>query len=155
MRKFQLAGVIFGSLALAAVAVAGPRGGGAMEHISEMAAEIGLDEAQVSEIESIVSESREEGKAIREQLREAKGEMKSLMEADSPNERAVMAHIDEVGELKTELKKLKVGTMLEIRSIMTPEQFAQFKEIRKEKRAERRQGGGDGPPRRRGPRGGF
>ena len=126
-----------------------------MERISEMAAEIGLDEAQVSEIESIVSESREEGKALREQLREAKGEMKSLMEADPPNERAVMAHIDEVGELKTELKKLKVGTMLEIRSILTPEQFAQFKEIRKEKRAERRQGG-DGPPRRRGgPRGGF
>jgi Spy/CpxP family protein refolding chaperone len=142
-----------GSLALAAVAVAGPRGGGAMERISEMAEEIGLDQAQVDEIDSILSQSRQEGKAIREQLREARGEMKSLMEADAPDERAVMAHIEEVGELKVELKKLKVGAMLDVRGIMTPEQFAEFKEIRKQKRSDRQQG--DGPPRRRGPRGGF
>ena len=151
MRKLQLAGALLGTMALATVAFAGPRGGGPMERITEMAAEIGLDDAQVSEIQTLMEDSRDDGKAIREQLREAKGEMKDLMGAQSPDRAAIMGQIDEISDLKAELKKVRVGTMLDIRGILTPEQFEQLQELRKERRAERQHDG----PRKRGPRGGF
>jgi Spy/CpxP family protein refolding chaperone len=48
--------------------------------------------------------------------------MKTLLAHDTPDESAVMQQIDSIGLAETEMHKHRLGTMLEIRTLLTPEQ---------------------------------
>jgi uncharacterized membrane protein len=99
---------------------------------------IGLSEAQVQTL-------RQAGEQIRKELQRIKAEREvaSLDQArrmldDSIDEAAVMANVETIGKLNTDIAKLKMKQLIVLRQTLTPEQLGRMKENRKrtdEKRA--------------------
>ncbi len=135
-------------IALPLVASARPGGGHGMEQAIE---QLGLDEQTRTSVFEILDSSRTEGRNLRQKVREAEDQMRSLLEADTPDEAAVMAAADEVGLLKTAANKQRLRTMLAVSALLTPEQRAQLREQHEQKRARR----GERGERRKGPRRSF
>lgn len=122
-------------LALAAASSARPPGWGGHGRdpgglLEEHADELGLDEQTREAIRSIVSDSRESGEALRAELRGLHLRMKDLLEQDAPEREAVMALADEIGRVETSLHRHRLGALLEIRALLTPEQRKQLAELR-------------------------
>jgi Spy/CpxP family protein refolding chaperone len=73
--------------------------------------------------------------------------MRTALEADAPDEAALMAHADRIGEITTELRKQHLRTLLAVNAQLTPEQ----REALRPQRGE----GGHGRHGRHGGRGGH
>jgi Spy/CpxP family protein refolding chaperone len=143
MHRFKLAG-LFGAL-VAALTLSGvsfarsPFGSADSHHdpgafIEEYAEAMGLDDETLSAIRSIVEESRGKGDQLHSKLRELHKGMKALLSQGTPDESAVMQQIDTIGAAETEMQKHRLGTMLKIRSLLTPEQREEMVRIREESR---------------------
>jgi Spy/CpxP family protein refolding chaperone len=150
----------------------GPRGGmGGMRHH-----EMGMDpivfavsRPQVVEKLGLTGEQKEKLKAVTDRVRDGREGMRKvreatmkqfdLMKAEKVDEAAVMKAIDEVFELRKQMAKEQVRRVIEIKSILTPEQIAKAREEMRANFAARGERGGrpDGPRggregRRHGPR---
>jgi Spy/CpxP family protein refolding chaperone len=143
MHRFKLVGFVGALLAvltLAGVSSARPpfgspdsdRDPGAF--IEENAEALGLDDETITAIRSIVAESKGEGDQFHAKLRELHDEMKTLLSQDSPDESTVMKQIETIGAVETEMQKHRLGTMLEIRALLTPEQREEMTQLRDESR---------------------
>jgi Spy/CpxP family protein refolding chaperone len=95
---------------------------------------LGLDEETLGAIRSIVAKSKERGDQLHSNLRELHKEMKTLLSEDAPDESAVMQQVDSIGEAEIEMQRHRLGTMLEIRALLTPEQREQMTRLREESR---------------------
>ena len=95
-----------------------------------------LEPATRDALRGLISAARREGESHRRQLRSALRELHGLMDADRPDERAVMAQVERLGALRTEAHKRLIATLLEVRKRLTPEQRA---ELRARLRAEGRE----------------
>lgn len=93
---------------------------------------LGLDDATLESIEAIVASSREQSDGLRTQLRAAHERMRQLLEADVPDEAAVLAQASTIGGLETELHQTRLRALLQIRGLLTPEQRAELQRIRDE-----------------------
>jgi Spy/CpxP family protein refolding chaperone len=112
------------------------------EHfIGEHADELGLDEGTRTQIEEIVLRSRREAEKLRRAHHQAGRTLRQLLELDEPDEASVMQQADVVGSLESQRLKQRIGSMLEIRALLTPEQRRRLVEIREAD-------GGDRPGRR-------
>lgn len=100
--------------------------------IEANAERLGLDEETLAAITAISEDSRERSEALREQLFEAHRKMHELLDADEPDEAAVMAQADATGALEVELRKERLRAMLRIRRLLTPEQRQELVRIREE-----------------------
>ncbi|MGD2062674.1 MAG: Spy/CpxP family protein refolding chaperone [Nitrospirota bacterium] len=108
---------------------------------AEHADELGIDQATLDQIRAIVDQSRAEGHTLYDQVRRERRTMRDLLDEESPDEAAVMAQADVVGDAMTALKKHHLATMLKIRALLTPEQRAALAEIRREMGPRRHHGG--------------
>jgi Spy/CpxP family protein refolding chaperone len=125
-----VAGVV---LAVATVGVAQPRH---PRHMFERIAEkLDLDAETEAAVEAIVEETRPQGRALHDELREAHHALRELMSQDTPDEADVMAQAESLGELETEARKHHLATLLRIRALLTPEQRAELVEMRHKHRA--------------------
>jgi Spy/CpxP family protein refolding chaperone len=117
----------------------GPRGPGGphVGLIEEHAEQLGVDEETLEKIRAIVDESRAAGEDLRAELRDAHGALRELLSQDSPDFDAAMAQVETIGELEIQERKNRLGAMLRIRSLMTPEQRAELSRIREEARSRR------------------
>jgi hypothetical protein len=88
----------------------------------------------VEAIETIVDESREQGRGLSEEIRDLHREMRDLLSQDTPDEAAVMEQAEAIGRAEVALHKHRLGALLEIRGLLTEEQRAELAEIRKETR---------------------
>jgi Spy/CpxP family protein refolding chaperone len=95
--------------------------------LEENLRELDLEPAKLEEILALIADSRREGEAQREQLRGALQEMRALLETDLPDEAAVMAQAEQIGELRTEAQKAMLHTLLAVRAQLTPEQREQLR----------------------------
>ncbi len=146
MRDWITRAALIGALlAMGTPALAGDGFGGRHGHrgpplgevLERHAAELGLDEAAVGRIRAIEETSRPERDALREELHGLRTDLHALLEADAPDEAAVMAQVEEIGAVKTELQKHRVRTLLAVRAELTPEQRAKLVELREARRAKR------------------
>jgi Spy/CpxP family protein refolding chaperone len=119
----------------------GPRGGPPDRFFAEHADELGIDDATLTQIRGIVDASRAEGRELFDRVRQERGTMRDLLSQDSPDEAAVMAQADVVGDAMTALRKHRLATMLKIRALLTPEQRAALVKLRKEMGPRRHHGG--------------
>jgi Spy/CpxP family protein refolding chaperone len=108
----------------------GHHGPGAM--IEWQAEELGLDEPTREAVRKIVESSRERGEALHEEKRAARDALHELLEQDAPDHAEVMRQAELVGALELELDKHRLGTLLEIRALLTPEQRKRMSEMRKD-----------------------
>lgn len=135
----------------------GPGGhhGPPIDRILERHAErLGLDDETRERVREISEESRQASEGIHEQMRALHEALRAALEADEPDEDAVMDLAEDIGDLRTQGTQQRLRTMLRIRAELTPEQRAQLVEIREERRERRGPHGRFGHRGRRGDRGG-
>jgi periplasmic protein CpxP/Spy len=72
---------------------------------------------------------------LRANLEKAEVAMQPLMQADEPNETAILAQIDKIAQARAELEKANARFLLAIRSKLTPEQWKQVQTFREDHRA--------------------
>jgi Spy/CpxP family protein refolding chaperone len=81
---------------------------------------------------AVIDAARPTGRELRESLRSAHEELRSLLDQPDPAEDAVLALADRIGTLRTELQKHDLRTLLQVRATLSPEQREQLaEEIRK------------------------
>jgi len=85
-----------------------------------------LDDTQREAIEDIISENRDEMDDIMDELSMKRSELLELMNADEPDSDAVEMKIAEIAELQAELEKMIAEQVMEVYSILTPEQVERF-----------------------------
>jgi Spy/CpxP family protein refolding chaperone len=143
MQRFKLVG-FFGALA-AALTLSGvgfarqPFGSADSHHdpgafIEENAEVLGLNDETLGAIRSIVGESKDTGDQLHAKLRELHKGMKALLAQDSPDEAAVMRQVDAIGAAEVEMQRHRLGTMLKIRALLTPEQREEMTRLREDTR---------------------
>jgi Spy/CpxP family protein refolding chaperone len=143
MHRFKLAGFVGAWLAvltLSGVGFARPPFEASDSHrdpgafIEENAEALDLDDETLVTIRSIVEESKGEGDQFHAKLRELHEEMKTLLSQGTPDESTVMKQIETIGAVETEMQKHRLGTMLKIRALLTPEQREEMIRLRDESR---------------------
>ena len=127
------------ALALATVSLAagnavanrhgGPRGPGRMlAGIERGADELELTPETRKSVDAILDAARDQQRTLRTQLRAAHEQMRSALDADSPATDAVLAQAESIGALETQAKKLELQAVIEVRKLLTPEQWKQLRE---------------------------
>ncbi|MGI9590982.1 MAG: Spy/CpxP family protein refolding chaperone, partial [Myxococcota bacterium] len=112
----------------------GPRGGDHHERFFERYAErLGVDDETRAEIEEKFDASREQAEPLRLAVREVHRELHEMLRADEPDRAAILDQADRIGELEGELRKLRLTTLLDVRSLLTEEQRAEMVSIHEER----------------------
>jgi len=145
-------------IALAVLAVCLPgaafaqgRGGGPMME-KVLKDVVGLSDAQIGKIQDLQYKADREKIDIHHELQKARLDLEQMMRADKPNRSKVLGQVEKIGALETNLKKNRVGLMLDIRGLVTADQWqkmealhAERKMRRQQRRMRRRMQGAGGP----------
>ena len=102
----------------------------------ELAEKAGLSKEQISSIKTILYDINMQMIDLRAEMEKAGMEQARLMTSDEPDEAAIMKAIEKTGEIRTKMAKLRIQSMLKIKKIIKPEQFAKMKEFISERRKE-------------------
>ena len=147
-------------LALPLLAAAGPKGVPPAMMKKVLKEKVGLNDQQVEKISQLQYQADREKLDIHHEIQKTRLDLEQHMQADKPSEAKVFAQIDKIGALETRLKKNRVGLMLKIRKLVTPEQWQKMEEMhakrkmnRRERRVRKRFEGGQGGAGTGGPRG--
>jgi len=106
----------------------GPHGPGPMPHgqwwkNSEVVKDLGLTEAQVSQIEAAFFEHRRSLIDLRAELEHKELDLQTLMDADRPDTAKVSGQIDAVLAARNKLEKSNAMMLLKIRQVLSVEQW--------------------------------
>jgi len=102
----------------------------------EMAKTLKLTDDQKSKIDALTDKQRRAGIQARADLEIAQLDMAKLLRADNPDRSAIEAQIDKISNQRAELRKAQVRTMLDVRTVLTPQQRDQLKAEREKMRAD-------------------
>jgi Spy/CpxP family protein refolding chaperone len=121
----------------------------------DIKAELGLSDAQYAQLRKARVEVRKAAIRRRADLQVARLELRELLDAPTPDEKAVAAKVKELNELQAAALKARVDARLTLGKMLSPEQREKLKEMRGPGRRGRGGYGHRGPrPRReRGGRG--
>ncbi len=107
-------------------ALGGPHAGMGMGHPEKIldfhAESLGLDDETRDALRAVVETSHEDAEVLHEAMAAERDRLHELMEAEEVDRDAVMEQVERMGALKTELRKHRIGVMLDIRDMLTPEQ---------------------------------
>jgi Spy/CpxP family protein refolding chaperone len=114
---------------------------------SEIVQELGLNQQQISQIESTFLDHRLELIDLKAAVEREEVRLQPLMEADQVDEAKVSAQVDRVLGARTSLEKANVMMMISIRKVLTVEQWKKLESIkhRREGMFHRRVGPGEFP----------
>ncbi len=108
-------------------------------------AELNLTDQQAARLHQIVLEGEKASVKARADLRVRGLELRELLRADQPEREAVMKKVQEISEVRGQMMRQHVESLLAAKSVLTPEQQQKFRSLRA---GRARRGGGMG---RRGP----
>jgi Spy/CpxP family protein refolding chaperone len=91
---------------------------------------------------------------LKADLEKAEVAMQPLVDADQPNESAILAAIDKVAQSRAELEKANARFLLALRAKLTPDQWKQLQTLRPERGARMMEKGKFGPGGQRSGQGG-
>ncbi len=135
LTRVVLATLLVGGLASVALAWpgAGPgerggRGGRGM-HLERMLDDADLTPETADRVRSIFEQSREAHRPMRKLIREAQAKLHDLLDADEPDAAAVIAQADEVGNLIGQAQRMRVSTLLQVRSVVTAEEWHELRQV--------------------------
>jgi Spy/CpxP family protein refolding chaperone len=124
------------ALALAASAFARPGGPGKGFLLERQIEKLELPAETRAKVDAVLADARTHQEALHEQIRTAHEAMRKLLDQEIVDETAVMAQADAIGALMTEARKDDLRSLIQVRSLLTPEQRASLDQ-QMEKRAER------------------
>lgn len=107
---------------------------------------LGLDEATLAAVDAVLDASRDRGRKLRRNLREAHDQMRGMLDASSPDEAAIFAQIDVISGLQGDLEKNRLGTLIRVRALLSPEARGRLLESMKKRPSRRRRPEGGPPP---------
>jgi len=105
--------------------------------MKKKATEIGLSEEDVAKIDAATEAGKAKEKKLREESMAAIAELNEVLAKNLPSEKELMAASDKVGENVSKSRVLKMKSVIEIRSLLTPEQLEKFMKIRQKMTARR------------------
>lgn len=125
-----------------------------MGEFEGVADKLGLDATQKEKVRQIVFESNQARIDLQARSQKAEAELKHLLSAQTLDEKAVLKSLDALNAAEGELRKNRVQLALNLRKVVSAEQWSQLQDLRRERMRERmgehggRGGGGrgDGPP---------
>jgi Spy/CpxP family protein refolding chaperone len=98
----------------------------------------GASDQQIRRVQTLIDESKRKTLDIKHELEKARLDVKQMMQVDNPDRKAIFKQIDKIGALKLKMKKLWVGTILDVRKELTPEQWEKVQMLKAEKMMKRR-----------------
>lgn len=107
-----------------------------------------LTDQQRKDMDAIMQDHREKLIDLRASVEKAEVAMQPMIQADQPNEAAILAQIDKIAQARAELEKGNARFLLALRAKLTPDQWKALQDLRAERRDRRmwRRGGpGAGP----------
>jgi Spy/CpxP family protein refolding chaperone len=116
-----------------------------------------LTDDQRKAMDAILLDHREKLIDMRGNVEKAELAMEPLVQADQPNETAILAQIDKVAQARADLEKANARFLLALRAKLTPEQWKALQELRaerhdgQERRMWQQRGPGSGPGGKQGP----
>lgn len=120
-----LAGCILVAAPRLAAAWPGHDQGGFEHHemsADDLSSKLGVDQATAEKIKGIVDAAKPKLQAARQSLKDVRRHLHDLLSANSPDRSAVLSQADQLGQLETALRKQRLEMMLDIQSLLTPEQ---------------------------------
>jgi Spy/CpxP family protein refolding chaperone len=90
--------------------------------------QLGLDAETRTAVFAAIDAGRPAARELRGQMRTAHDELRSLLDAPQPDAEQVMAQVEKVGALSTELRKQHLRTLLQVKAILGPEQSQKLDE---------------------------
>ncbi|MBI5709191.1 MAG: periplasmic heavy metal sensor [Candidatus Eisenbacteria bacterium] len=108
----------------------GMRMRGGMAHRAQMLRALDLSPEQREKVADIREREQRKAIGIRAELATAMLDMRKLMREEHPDGRRIDAQIDRIAGLKAGLRKAQVAAMLEMRSLLTPEQLRKWRGMR-------------------------
>jgi Spy/CpxP family protein refolding chaperone len=96
----------------------------------ELAQKVGLSDAQTQQLDKISYESRLKMVDLRATLEKEQLMLGQQLQADHPNEDAVLGQVDKVSQARAAIERARVQTMLATRKVLTPEQWKKLQTSR-------------------------
>jgi Spy/CpxP family protein refolding chaperone len=91
--------------------------------------QLGLDAETRTAVFGAIDAARPAARELRGQIRTAHDELRSLLDAPEPDAEQVMAQVEKVGALSTDLRKQHLRTLLQVKAILGPEQSQKLDEV--------------------------
>ena len=98
----------------------------------EIHKKLGLTPEQESKLKANREEHHSEMEKLHEQIKAKKEELKQALDQPTVDEAKVRALHNEMKELKSQMEDGRFNGILEVRKILTPEQFEKFKKLKEE-----------------------
>lgn len=95
---------------------------------------LGLSDDQRAKVSDIVYDYQTRQVDLRAKVDKAEIELARVLDAEKPDDKAVLKAVDALIAAEADVKRNKVLMMLEIRKVLTPEQWRQLEEIRRHRR---------------------
>ncbi len=119
-------------------------GEGKGKYRQQMIQELNLTEQQQKDMKALKESKPADRKTKREEAKKIREELDQLLRAESVDKNAVDKKIAEISNMTTEKMNARVDHLLEVKKILTPEQFNKFLDLKKEKMHNNRKGKGKG-----------
>jgi len=125
--------------ALGANAWARPHGGMcggkgfALERLERGVATLELEQEKLDAVYQVIDQARGQRRGLDAEIRTAHERMRELLEQDAPSVDAVTAQADSIGELTTAARKVELRALVQVRTLLTPEQWQQLEKMRGER----------------------
>jgi len=119
---------------------------------------LGLTDEQSGKVRQIMVESRKSAVKTRADVQVRGIELRELLRADQPNRDAVLRKVQEISDLRGQMMRQRVESLLAAKSVLTPEQQEKIRAFMSERRGRRgawRGNRGPGGPGRDGGPGSF
>ncbi len=94
--------------------------------------EIGFTDEQLDKAKKLRFDMERKIIDLRHNIQIKSLELRETINSDNPDRNKIYSLIEDIGSLRTEIHKLRVGFKLDIWDMMTPEQKAEFKKLKKE-----------------------
>jgi Spy/CpxP family protein refolding chaperone len=95
------------------------------------AKDLGLSEEVIAKIDAAIEAGKAEEEKIREESLAALTEMTEKLEENLPKEEELLAATRKVGESTIKTRELKMKFIVQVRSLLTPEQLEKYMEHRR------------------------
>lgn len=108
-------------------ALARPPGDG----MAKLVDQLDLDAATQSQVDAILDSKRDQRRALHRELRDARETMRDLMASADADEATLLGQAERIGAIEQERHALRIGTHLQLRSILSKDQMQSLAEAKR------------------------
>lgn len=112
----------------------GPGPGKMVRMLEKNADALGIEQATLDQIQSIVKANKAQAESLRADVKAARQALREAMQAPNPDKQAVLALQADVGAAKQAAAQHRLSVMLDVKALLTPEQQTALEEKRQEMR---------------------